>query len=63
MHHLLGRLQATQIQPQRCFAYQFFYTKTNYTLTYNLTLNITLTNPNQVTSLDYSGIQLMPYYQ
>lgn len=40
---------------------QFSYTKSNYTLSYNLALNISIRNPNKRSSLEYRGIQVIAY--
>ncbi|TQD98984.1 hypothetical protein C1H46_015351 [Malus baccata] len=42
---------------------QFNYTKVNHTLSYNLTLNITLTNPNNIIYFQLSDIQVIAPYQ
>ncbi|CAB4280399.1 unnamed protein product [Prunus armeniaca] len=41
---------------------QFNYTKTNHSLSYNLALNITITNPKKYIGLEYSDIQVTAYY-
>ncbi|PQP95145.1 hypothetical protein Pyn_10577 [Prunus yedoensis var. nudiflora] len=39
------------------------YTKINHTLSYNLLLNITLTNPNKKIDFEWSDTQVIAYYQ
>ncbi|KAI5329431.1 hypothetical protein L3X38_028828 [Prunus dulcis] len=41
---------------------QFNYTKTNHSLSYNLALNITITNSKKYIGLEYSDIQVTAYY-
>lgn len=42
---------------------RFNYTETNHTLFYNLSLNITLTNPNKGLPFDLIDIRVTAYYQ
>ncbi|KAI5352134.1 hypothetical protein L3X38_005025 [Prunus dulcis] len=42
---------------------QFNYTETNHTLSYNLALNITVTNPNKKSHFELSDTQVSAYYQ
>ncbi|XP_021830196.1 NDR1/HIN1-like protein 3 [Prunus avium] len=42
---------------------RFNYTETNHTLSYNLALNITLTNPNKKIHFNLSDTQVIAYYQ
>ncbi|TQD98514.1 hypothetical protein C1H46_015762 [Malus baccata] len=42
---------------------QFNYTKVNHTISYNLTLNVTLTNPNTIIYFELSDVQVTARYQ